>query len=240
VFTSEDYGDGFAASLTAWFRDHGRPGEPVRHVCVDRAREAVPISATRLRADPWGQRGFLAPQVYADLIARVAVLGGESSGKTWLAQALARHFDTAWVPEYGRVLWHQREGRLRAQDLPAIAREQVRQEQQLAQQARGWLFCDTTPLTTAFYSQDLFGEVDPGLAALAGRDYDRTVLCAPDFAFVQDGSRRDEPFRQRQHQWYLDQLKSRRQPFALATGPLPARVAAISTWLSGTTSPIAP
>ena len=36
------------------------------------------------------------------MIKRVAIVGAESTGKTTLAQQLAEHFGTVWVPEYGR------------------------------------------------------------------------------------------------------------------------------------------
>lgn len=49
VFTSEDYGDRLAAELGA------------RHVCVDKARRAVPISGTLARQDPAGHAHLLAP-----------------------------------------------------------------------------------------------------------------------------------------------------------------------------------
>jgi nicotinamide riboside kinase len=35
-------------------------------------------------------------------VARVAILGAESSGKSTLAAALADHYGTVWVPEYLR------------------------------------------------------------------------------------------------------------------------------------------
>ncbi|MEG2902189.1 MAG: AAA family ATPase, partial [Massilia sp.] len=35
-------------------------------------------------------------------VARIAVLGAESSGKSTLSEALARRYDTVWVPEYLR------------------------------------------------------------------------------------------------------------------------------------------
>ena len=34
---------------------------------------------------------------------RVAIVGAESTGKTTLATALAEHYRTAWVPEFGRL-----------------------------------------------------------------------------------------------------------------------------------------
>ena len=38
VFTSEDYGDGFAAELTQYFREHDPNAPAVQHILVDRGR----------------------------------------------------------------------------------------------------------------------------------------------------------------------------------------------------------
>ncbi len=117
------------------------------------------------------------------------------------------------VAEYGRELWEERAGQLAFADLLRIAEEQVAREQEAAGRAREWLVCDTTPLTTLFYSHVMFGCADPALEALAGRPYDVVVLCQPDFPFVQDGTRQDETFRARQHRWYEAELARRRIPF---------------------------
>ncbi|HYC50612.1 MAG TPA: AAA family ATPase, partial [Gemmatimonadaceae bacterium] len=98
VFTSEDYGDGLASTLSAQL------GSAVMHVCVDRARAGVPISGTQLRADVHTYRTFLHPEVYSDFVGRVCFLGAESSGKSTLATALAAEFDTTHAPEFGREL----------------------------------------------------------------------------------------------------------------------------------------
>jgi HTH-type transcriptional repressor of NAD biosynthesis genes len=47
---------------------------------------------------------------------------------------------------------------------------------------------------------------DPQLDVLAGPAYDTILLCAPDFPFVQDGTRRDTEFRTMQHNWYRNVL----------------------------------
>ena len=219
VFTSEDYGDGFAQVLAACF------GTPVRHVCVDKARKAVPVSGTQIRDDPGRWRQFLSPQVHASFVPRVALLGGESTGKSTMAQALAEALGTVWVPEYGRELWEAKRGALVFDDMLHIARTQLAREETLAQQAKEVLVCDTTPLTTALYSDVLFGTVAAELAALAQRPYDVTLLCAPDFAFVQDGTRRDEAFRRFQHQWYVDVLQRKSVAHVLLTGTPEARLA---------------
>lgn len=71
----------------------------------DRSTRAdVSTSATRIRADVLGAREFLAPEVHATFVERVVLLGGESSGKSTLARALAGHFETelAVQPHGGR------------------------------------------------------------------------------------------------------------------------------------------
>lgn len=227
VFTSEAYGDGFAAELAREF------SHPVAHVMVDAARSAVPISGTRLREDIHRHREFLAPEVYASFVQRVAILGGESSGKTTLAAALAEHFGTVWVPEFGRELWVERGGHLRPEDLPLIAHTQIAREETACHRANRFVFCDTTPLTTLLYRLDLFGSAPVELETAALRQYDFTILCAPDFPFVQDGTRRDPEFREQQHTWYADALSARRIPFLHSRGTVQQRVAAISEQFDG-------
>lgn len=159
-------------------------------------------------------------------VRRIALLGGESSGKSTLAAALAERLNTVWVHEYGRELWMEHDGRLDFEDLLAIGEVQVAREEAALADANRWLFCDTTPLVTAFYSQSMFGRVDPGLEALAGRRYHHSLLCAPDFTFVQDGFRRDDQYRREQHDFYLNSLATIGQPFTLIEGTPDQRVEA--------------
>lgn len=200
VFTSEDYGDGFAGVLA------GRFGHPVAHVCVDKNRTAIPVSGTLIRTDPYRHRQYLSPMVYASHVRRVAILGGESTGKTTLAEALAAHLNTTWVPEYGRELWERKSGHLDYEDMLHIAHTQVQREEAAIQKAKNWLICDTTPLTTLFYCEAMFNKSSQVLRELALRRYDLTILCVPDFPFIQDGTRQDEAFQTRQHIWYQARL----------------------------------
>lgn len=224
VFTSESYGDGFALALARYFAHRSAGFAGVAHVNVDQARHAVPISGTMLRGDPHANRRFLHPDVYASFVQRACILGGESSGKTTLARALARHLGTVWVPEYGRTLWERQGGVLAFGDMLHIGVTQAAHETALAAQADRWLVCDTGALVTAFYSEVMFGKVDPALVALFRQPYGATFVCAPDFAFVQDGTRRDQAFRQRQHVWYCEALDRRGIPYTLLSGPLDDRI----------------
>jgi NadR type nicotinamide-nucleotide adenylyltransferase len=233
VFTSEDYGDGFAEELTRYFRRNEPNAIQVLHIMVDLQRSRIPISGTMLRNDIHKNRQWLSPNVYASFVKRICLLGGESSGKTALAQELAEHFDTSHVAEYGRELWELKKGALAFEDMRHIAEIQSAREDEMAQRAKEFLYCDTSPLTTLFYSNHLFGKADVALEQMANRAYDFTILCAPDFPFVQDGTRRDASFRALQHEWYLRELKDREVPYLIVTGSVSDRVAQIRKYLLG-------
>jgi NadR type nicotinamide-nucleotide adenylyltransferase len=158
---------------------------------------------------------------------RLALLGGESTGKTTLARALAEQLHTAWVPEYGRELWERLRHTLSVEELLHVGRHQVELEDAAAAERSGWIVCDTTPLTTLQYCLHDHGMAPEALQALARRPYHLTVVCEPDFDFVQDGCRRDDSFRQAQHAWTLAQLQAQGVPHLLVRGTVPQRVAAV-------------
>jgi NadR type nicotinamide-nucleotide adenylyltransferase len=218
--------------LTTAFRQWHSDAPAVAHVLVDRQRQEVPVSGTLIRGDVHRHRSWLPPVVYASFVERVCLLGGESSGKTTLAAALADSLATAWVPEYGRKLWDEKRGQLGFEDARLIAERQIAAETEAVGSANRWLFCDTSPLTTLFYSHDLFGRADPALEAMAHRPYHRTFVCAPDFPFVQDGTRRDPAFRQRQHEWYVRELRRSRTQHVIVGGTLTHRIAQVKALLA--------
>ena len=147
---------------------------------------------------------------------RVALLGGESSGKTTLARELAQALGTLWVPEYGRQRWEELRETLSVDELMRVARRQVELEDEYALRATGWLVCDTTPLTTLQYCLHDHGQAPPALHRWARRSYDLTLVCMADFEFVQDGCRRDDAFRAEQQAWTLARLAEQRvQPILL-------------------------
>lgn len=103
-----------------------------------------------------------------------------------------------WVPEYLRA-FTDANGRPPVQhEQLAILREQVRLETAALESARGqaraWVFCDTTPLLTAVYSDLVFGDESlyPLAQGLHAR-YALTLLLEPDMPWVADGLQREGP-----------------------------------------------
>ncbi len=164
-------------------------------------------------------------------VKRLALLGGESSGKTTLARALADTLGTVWVPEYGRQRWEELRETLSVDELVHVAEVQVTWEDEHARspaaRAAGWIVCDTTPLTTLQYCLHDHGEAPAALEALARRRYDLSALCDPGFDFVQDGCRRDDGFRRAQHAWTLQALARQGVVPLVVHGPVEQRIAQV-------------
>lgn len=165
--------------------------------------------------------------------ARIAILGAESSGKSTLAAALAAHYRTLWVPEYLREFVETRGRTPHEQDQVAIALMQVRREEEAAPQAARFLFCDTTPVMTALYSQFYWQRVDRRLAALVReRRYEMTLVTEPDMPWTADGMQREsDEVRRTIHAMLLALLDQQGIPYELLGGGQAQRLEAAAALL---------
>lgn len=173
VFAGEDYGARLAAEVAAAFVPVPRlPRHP---------------SATQIRCAPWEHWEDLLPPVRAHFAHTICLVGAESTGKTTLAERLARHFETDWVAEYGRAHCDLHGRELGASDLAAIAQ---RQSAAIAA-GRRWcnrrLFADTDALATRVWSEMLLGRVPEEVRAHPPSDL--YLLLEDDVPWIDDGTR---------------------------------------------------
>jgi HTH-type transcriptional regulator, transcriptional repressor of NAD biosynthesis genes len=161
---------------------------------------------------------------------RVLIVGAESTGKTTLAIALAEHYQTTWVPEFGRLYTEARRPRgelWTSDEFTFIATEQVRMEDALERIANRVLICDTDAFATAIWHERYLGVPSAAvLAAAAGRTYDLYVLTDVDTPFVPDDIRDGESIRQWMHQRFQDELSRMAVPVLFVSGPREQRLAA--------------
>lgn len=131
----------------------------------------------------------------------VTLLGGESSGKSSLAQALRQSLNedlgirAVCVPEHLRQ-WCQAMGRSpRADEQAALAAEQNRRiHAASAQSGVEVVIADTTAMVVAAYSELYFNDTSLQAPAVAQqRGYDLTLLMGLDLPWVPDGLFRDSP-----------------------------------------------
>ena len=201
-----------------------------RHVLVDPARSAVPVSASMVRADPYACWAHLSPAVRAHYARRVCVVGAECTGKTTLAGALAARYGTVWVPEYGREYSVPKDARGEAWstgEFVHIARRQQELEDLAAREANRLLFCDTDAMSTGIWHELYLGSRAPEVEAIGrARRYDLTLLAGAEIPWVQDGDRNSDAARQWMQRRFEEELAGRPEPVVEVRGPLGVRLAA--------------
>lgn len=221
IFSSEEYGDEIAGRMA------------IAHVNVDAARIAVPVSATRIRAQPLAEWRHIPPPVRAYFAVRVAIVGPESSGKTTLARILAEHYGTAWVAEWVRAYMEARDvGRGRGRpfalrDIEAIGRGQAATEDRAARDADPILFCDTDLITTEIWSEIYFATAPDWVREESRRRrYALYLLLEPDVPWHDDGTREFPHLRDDHYRRLRAELDARGLPYVPISGDYEARFAA--------------
>ena len=226
VVTGEDYGDGFAETMGA------------AHVRL--TRDWSTLSGTIIRADPHGNRHLVDERISRHLGELVVLMGAESTGKSTLAKALAEHFGTTWVHEYGREHYELKDGRLDLDDYVEIARVHRTREEEARRGTNGWIFCDTNAITTMtfshLYDRDSRPELREMAAGCIGR-YGLTVVCDDDIEFEQDGWRDTAEWRSRMQGIILADLAVRGIPYVVASGGLEQRISTVEAALVGGLTP---
>ncbi len=210
VFSSEDYGKPYARYMGA------------EHVLVDRERNAVPISATKIRENPYASWDYLSPPVRARLARRIVIVGAESTGTTTLARDLARHYKTTWAPEFGRFYTEGKQVAgtpWQTEEFSFISEEQNRLEDQYARQANRVLICDTNSWATRVWHERYVGTMDAGVDEKSlRRHYDSVLVTGDEIPFEQDGMRDGEHIRHAMQKRFLALLKQEGIPYRLLRG----------------------
>lgn len=109
VFTSDAYGERIAKELGAdWYP-------------VDPDRSMIPVSGTLIRENFLSWSDFLPRYVLQDLTKVVAIVGPESTGKSFLTERLGRkYYGVPWCAEFGRAVCKPRGNTLTKKDFQVI------------------------------------------------------------------------------------------------------------------------
>ena len=181
VFAGEDYGAEFARHIGGTFVPLGGRVLKADYHAIGG------LSAKAVRADPWRYWDYLPQPVRNHYAVTICLHGIESVGKSSLAQRLADHFDTTFVPEYGRSHCETHGTDCREEDLMLIGEAQ----QAMIEAARPWanplLIADTDALMTPAWSQMMIGYTPDQL--ICHRKADLYLMLGCDAPFVDDGTR---------------------------------------------------
>ena len=168
----------------------------------------------------------------------VAIVGAECAGKTTLAQSLAEHYRTPWVPEFART--YLTRPTYATDDVRAIARGQHAAEATAAAGAP-LLFADTDLVVVKVWWDVRFGGgdewVDATLAGvLAARRRRAYLLSAPDIPWVADALRENPGDRPALHERYRRLLQSLGVDYVEVGGSREQRTAsairAVDAWIN--------
>jgi len=122
---------------------------------------------------------------------KIVIIGPESTGKSTITESLARHFHTAFVPEFARSYLDGLYRPYKYADLLEIATGQIALEEEKSKSAQnGVLFCDTDLNVLKVWSEHKYGTCDPWIIEqIASRHYDLYLLTGIDMPWMPDPQR---------------------------------------------------
>ena len=154
-----------------------------------------------------------------DKLRKIAITGPESTGKSMLAEQLATHYKTAWVPEFAREYLERNGFSYKEEDVLAIARGQLESEQQVMSKAAGFLFCDTEFIVTKIWSDVKYKRCHQWiLNQIETHRYDLYLLCDIDLPWEYDPLREHPEMRKELFELYCREITSRNFPFVIIRG----------------------
>jgi HTH-type transcriptional repressor of NAD biosynthesis genes len=163
-------------------------------VLIDPKRSFMKISGSQIRRDPFRYWDYIPTEVKPFFVRTVAVLGGESSGKSTLVNKLANIFNTTSAWEYGREYIFSHLGgdemALQYSDYDKIALGQAQYIDFAVKYANKVAFIDTDFLTTQAFCKKYEGREHPFVQALVDEyRFDLVILLENNTPWVADGLR---------------------------------------------------
>ncbi|WP_293731367.1 multifunctional transcriptional regulator/nicotinamide-nucleotide adenylyltransferase/ribosylnicotinamide kinase NadR [uncultured Actinobacillus sp.] len=172
-------------------------------VLVDPQREFFNVSATKIRTNPFHYWKFIPKEVRPFFAKTIAILGGESSGKSVLVNKLATVFNTTSAWEYGREFVFEQLGgdeqAMQYSDYPQMALGHQKYVDYAVRHAHKVAFIDTDYITTQAFCIQYEGKSHPFLDSMIKEyPFDVTILLNNNTKWVNDGLRSLGSARQRQ------------------------------------------
>jgi len=160
---------------------------------------------------------------------KIVVLGPESTGKTTLCEALAKHYAVLDCKEYAREYLHENGTKYNYEDLLTIAKGQLTLEDEQIQKAeqvytdlsKNKIIIDTNMYVMKVWCEYVFNNCHTYiLDEINKREYDLYLLCDIDLPWTADEMREypDEKPRQELFAIYKDILINQNIPWGIVNG----------------------
>ena len=149
---------------------------------------------------------------------RISITGPESTGKSWLAEHLAMHFHTTWIPEYARKYLEDIDRPYTYDDILLISQKQL-EEENAAHESKGLLFCDTDFCVTSIWCNVKYGKCHEWITTqLEQNNYGLYLLCDIDLPWQYDPLREHPEMRSKLFGMYRDLLQEHRFNYRVVKG----------------------
>lgn len=149
---------------------------------------------------------------------RISITGPESTGKSWLAQQLADHYQVHWVPEYARNYLEKISRPYTYEDILIIAQNQFGEENAIGEIA-DLLFCDTDFCVTTIWCEVKYGKCHPWITEKLNRNlYGLYLLCDIDLPWQYDPLREHPEMRAELFSMYRNKLEQKDFNYRIVSG----------------------
>ena len=147
----------------------------------------------------------------------IFITGAESTGKSWLAKQLGRHYNSMVVPEFARTYVENLHRDYTFSDLEFIARKQVSEIHQ-DKEAKP-VFYDTGLIITYVWFKDKYGSVPPWFDRLVPeKGKGKYLLCDTDIPWVHDPVRENPERREELNAIYMQVMNKFGFTFGMVKG----------------------
>jgi HTH-type transcriptional repressor of NAD biosynthesis genes len=205
IFSSEEYGEPFAAHLGAV------------HRMFDLPRTQFPVSASKIRQTPFAFWDFIPPVVRPYFVKKICFYGPESTGKSSMAIRMAGHYATTYVPEVAREMLITND--FSVEDIIRIGYAHHERIQEKVKSANKFLMCDTDAITTQIYADYYLGTIPRVLVELENKvEYTHYFLFDIDVPWIDDGLRDLGHLRKEMFVIFKEALEKRKINYTLVTG----------------------
>lgn len=207
IFASENYGHRLAKEVGAEF------------VPCDIKRICQKISGTIARENIFNSWDFLPQNVRAHYVKRITLFGPESSGKSTLAEDLAKYYKTNIIPEYGRTYTEAFGPDVNESDMVKIVKGHLASVNTAKKFSNKIVIEDTDPVMSSVWSELLTGKRNKWFDEF--RDYpDLYILCKNDIPWEDDGTRyfKEEKDRVNFFNICKQELDNRKVPYMIVSG----------------------
>lgn len=159
------------------------------------------------------------------MLKKIVVIGPESTGKSSLCEALAKHYQGIWCKEFARQYLTENGTKYQYEDLLKIAEGQLALETAATEKAiaekHTHLIIDTDMYVMKVWCEYVFNNCFPFiLENIASSKYDAYLLCDIDLPWTKDEMREypDEQPRQELFAIYKELLINQNTPWGIVSG----------------------